>query len=236
MRNTVVLRRDYLHYIRKYNRFEKRHANLPAHLTPAFGRTRVGDIVTVGQCRPISKTVRFNVVRVEKQRIEGNVRKTFCMFWASWWQLRKRKNWVDGSKQNDWLTLEDLSTCPPSCLLISIQLTKHSKEYKETVRLLCVDLLYLDILGPCMHTFHLLGLQRCFIASKNSLGGCVLLVWNIKFAMNLIIFLIFNNHINIQKQKCPIQIFFNLDGMFFSFEIIFDIKHVLKSLDIFIYC
>jgi len=80
MKNTVVLRRDYLHYIRKYNRFEKRHHNLPAHLTPAYGRTRVGDIVTVGQCRPISKTVRFNVVRVEKQRVEGNVRKTFVMF------------------------------------------------------------------------------------------------------------------------------------------------------------
>merc|ERR1719453_1623280 len=57
MKNTVTLRRDYLHYIKKYNRFEKRHHNLPAHLTPAFGRTRVGDIVTVGQTRPVSKTV-----------------------------------------------------------------------------------------------------------------------------------------------------------------------------------
>merc|ERR1712196_267842 len=80
MKNTVALRRDYLHYIKKYNRFEKRHHNLPAHLTPAFGRTRVGDIVTVGQTRPTSKTVRFSVVRVEKQRVEGNVRKTFIMF------------------------------------------------------------------------------------------------------------------------------------------------------------
>jgi len=26
MKNTVVIRRDYLHYIKKYNRFEKRHA------------------------------------------------------------------------------------------------------------------------------------------------------------------------------------------------------------------
>lgn len=87
MARTVVLRRDYLHYIKKYNRFEKRHHNLPAHLSPAFGRTRTGDIVTVGQCRPISKTVRFNVVRVEKQRVEGNVRKTFVMFWAWTWQM-----------------------------------------------------------------------------------------------------------------------------------------------------
>mmetsp|Transcript_37760 Transcript_37760/g.57816 ORF Transcript_37760/g.57816 Transcript_37760/m.57816 type:complete len:160 (-) Transcript_37760:154-633(-) len=80
MNRTVVLRRDYLHYIKKYNRFEKRHHNLPAHISPAFARTKTGDILTVGQCRPISKTVRFNVIRVEKKRIEGNVRKTFVMF------------------------------------------------------------------------------------------------------------------------------------------------------------
>jgi ribosomal protein S17 len=48
MARTVILRRDYLHYIKKYNRFEKRHHNLPAHLSPAFARTRIGDIVTVG--------------------------------------------------------------------------------------------------------------------------------------------------------------------------------------------
>ena len=80
MNRTVVLRRDYLHYIKKYNRFEKRHHNLPAHISPAFPRVRIGDIVTVGQCRPLAKTVRFNVIRVEKKRVEGNVRKTFVMF------------------------------------------------------------------------------------------------------------------------------------------------------------
>jgi len=80
MKNTVVLRRDYLHFIKKYNRFEKRHHNLPAHMSPCFARTRMGDVVTVGQCRPVSKTVRFNVLRVEKKRVEGNVRKTFVMF------------------------------------------------------------------------------------------------------------------------------------------------------------
>ena len=44
MSRTVVLRRDYLHYIKKYNRFEKRHHNLPAHCAPCFGRTRIGDV------------------------------------------------------------------------------------------------------------------------------------------------------------------------------------------------
>ena len=50
MRRTIVIRRDYLHYIKKYNRFEKRHKTLSAHASPAF-RLKEGDIVTVGQCR-----------------------------------------------------------------------------------------------------------------------------------------------------------------------------------------
>jgi small subunit ribosomal protein S11e len=36
MTRTIVLRRDYLHYVRKYNRFEKRHKNISAHCSPAF--------------------------------------------------------------------------------------------------------------------------------------------------------------------------------------------------------
>jgi small subunit ribosomal protein S11e len=61
MARTVIIRRDYLHYIRKYNRYEKRHTNLAAHCSPAF-RVKEGDSVTVGECRPLSKTVRFNVL------------------------------------------------------------------------------------------------------------------------------------------------------------------------------
>lgn len=36
MQRTIVIRRDYLHYVRKYNRFEKRHKNLSVHLSPCF--------------------------------------------------------------------------------------------------------------------------------------------------------------------------------------------------------
>lgn len=36
MQRTIVIRRDYLHYIRKYNRFEKRHCNMPVHCSPCF--------------------------------------------------------------------------------------------------------------------------------------------------------------------------------------------------------
>merc|ERR1712046_382219 len=63
MKRTLVIRRDYLHYITKYQRYEKRHKNLAAHVSPCF-RVKEGDTVVVGQCRPLSKTVRFNVLKV----------------------------------------------------------------------------------------------------------------------------------------------------------------------------
>ncbi|CAG8923484.1 unnamed protein product [Penicillium salamii] len=59
MHRTLVIRREYLHYVPKYNRYERRHKNLSAHVSPAF-RVEEGDTVTVGQCRPLSKTVRFS--------------------------------------------------------------------------------------------------------------------------------------------------------------------------------
>lgn len=85
MQRTIVIRRDYLHYIRKYNRFEKRHRNMSVHLSPCFRYrfavlaengneltnlfcrdVEIGDVVTIGECRPLSKTVRFNVLKVTK--------------------------------------------------------------------------------------------------------------------------------------------------------------------------
>ena len=38
---------------------------------------QIGDVVTVGECRPLSKTVRFNVVKVTKQ---AGGRKSFAKF------------------------------------------------------------------------------------------------------------------------------------------------------------
>ncbi|EGI70945.1 40S ribosomal protein S11 [Acromyrmex echinatior] len=66
MQRTAVIRRDYLHYIRKYNRFEKRHHNISAHLNPCFRDVEIGDVVTIGDCRSLSKTVRFNVLKMSK--------------------------------------------------------------------------------------------------------------------------------------------------------------------------
>ena len=82
MKRTVIVRRDYLHFISKYRRFEKRHKNTAAHVSPCF-RVKEGDVVTLGQCRPLSKTVRFNVLKVEPARNEttpGQIKKQFRMF------------------------------------------------------------------------------------------------------------------------------------------------------------
>ncbi|XP_059484565.1 small ribosomal subunit protein uS17 isoform X2 [Neocloeon triangulifer] len=66
MQRTIVIRRDYLHYIRKYNRFEKRHRNMSVHCSPCFRDVSIGDVATIGECRPLSKTVRFNVLKITK--------------------------------------------------------------------------------------------------------------------------------------------------------------------------
>ena len=77
MKRTIIVRRDYLHYIKKYNRFEKRHKNMSVHLSPCFRDVELGDMVVVGQCRPLSKTVRFNVLKVQKQK---GAKKVFKLF------------------------------------------------------------------------------------------------------------------------------------------------------------
>ncbi len=65
-----------LHSVPKYRRYEKRHKNLAVHCSPAF-RVEIGDQVTVGQCRPLSKTVRFNVLRVAPNAAAARAFKKF---------------------------------------------------------------------------------------------------------------------------------------------------------------
>jgi len=78
MKRTITIRREYLHFVPKYNRYEKRHKMLSAHCSPAF-RVEEGDLVTVGQCRPLSKTVRFNVLRIDRKASQST-KKKFAKF------------------------------------------------------------------------------------------------------------------------------------------------------------
>lgn len=77
MTRTCVIKREYLHYIPKYNRYEKRHKNFQAHVSPAF-RIAAGDQVLVGECRPLSKCVRFNVIKIVAKASEA--KKAFAHF------------------------------------------------------------------------------------------------------------------------------------------------------------
>lgn len=77
MNRTIIVRRDYLHFVSKYNRYEKRHKNIAAHVSPCF-RLKEGDVVTIGECRPLSKTIRFNVLKVDP--IAEHKKKRFSPF------------------------------------------------------------------------------------------------------------------------------------------------------------
>ncbi|KAM0974327.1 hypothetical protein ACFX2C_017524 [Malus domestica] len=77
MNKTIIVRRNYLHYIKKYQRYEKRHSNIPAHVSPCF-RVKEGDHITIGQCRPLSKTKRFNVLKVTPAGSSGTGKKAFA--------------------------------------------------------------------------------------------------------------------------------------------------------------
>ncbi|KAE8696914.1 40S ribosomal protein S11 [Hibiscus syriacus] len=53
------------------------HSNIPAHISPCF-RVKEGDHVIIGQCRPLSKAVRFNVLKVIPAGSSGGGKKAFA--------------------------------------------------------------------------------------------------------------------------------------------------------------
>ena len=64
---TVILQRKFLALSRKYKRYEKKFTKVSAH-KPDCIDVEVGDIVRVGECRPISKSVAFTVIeKIEKE-------------------------------------------------------------------------------------------------------------------------------------------------------------------------
>ncbi|UCG45042.1 MAG: 30S ribosomal protein S17 [Candidatus Bathyarchaeota archaeon] len=61
MDKTVVVRRDYLNYVPKFKRYERRRSQVSAHNPPCVN-VEEGDSVKIAECRSISKTVSFVVV------------------------------------------------------------------------------------------------------------------------------------------------------------------------------
>lgn len=69
MERTVVVEKEIVHYLAKFERFERRTRKYAAHAPPCF-HLAVGDDVRIMECRPISKTVSFAVV--ERRRGGGS--------------------------------------------------------------------------------------------------------------------------------------------------------------------
>ncbi|CAH8530114.1 unnamed protein product [Heterobilharzia americana] len=91
MNRTIVIRRDYLKYVKKYNRYEKRHKNMSVHLSPCFR-----------QCWSISLRARIPVVagQINAEKLEA-ISSGLCSFlqeaaimiwWMALWCLEFRFN------------------------------------------------------------------------------------------------------------------------------------------------
>ncbi|MEE9116298.1 MAG: 30S ribosomal protein S17 [Thermoplasmata archaeon] len=62
MTNTVVVTRERSMYVPKYERYEKRTSRQNAHNPPCIS-AKVGDEVTLIECRPLAKTVSYVVIQ-----------------------------------------------------------------------------------------------------------------------------------------------------------------------------
>ncbi len=61
MQRTITILHEYLLYIPKYKRYERRRRKIHAHLPPCI-EVKEGDVVIIGETRPLSKTVHFVVL------------------------------------------------------------------------------------------------------------------------------------------------------------------------------
>ncbi|MGD8543704.1 MAG: 30S ribosomal protein S17 [Candidatus Bathyarchaeota archaeon] len=71
MEKTAVVRRDYLHYIPKFKRYERRRGHIAAHNPPCIN-AKEGDWVKIAECRPVSKTVSFTIVEKQEEKRSGS--------------------------------------------------------------------------------------------------------------------------------------------------------------------
>lgn len=57
----VVVKREYLHYIKRVMRYEKRTMKLHAHLSDCID-VKEDDTLIIGECRPLTKSISFVVL------------------------------------------------------------------------------------------------------------------------------------------------------------------------------
>ncbi|UCD14280.1 MAG: 30S ribosomal protein S17 [Thermoplasmatales archaeon] len=63
MQGSISVTKEFMHYVKKYERYEKRTSTYPAHCPPCIN-LKEGDKVRIAECRPLNKTVSF--VAIEK--------------------------------------------------------------------------------------------------------------------------------------------------------------------------
>ena len=61
MQNTVIVEINTMKFIRKYERYERRHKRMAVHKTECI-TVKKGDKVKFAECRPISKTKNFVII------------------------------------------------------------------------------------------------------------------------------------------------------------------------------
>ena len=63
MQETILVKKEYMRYVPKYERNERRTSTYSVHCPPCI-KINVGDKVRIAECRPLSKTISF--VTIEK--------------------------------------------------------------------------------------------------------------------------------------------------------------------------
>src|SRR3989339_517858 len=63
MQKTVTVEWERRHFLKKYERYEKRKSKVKAH-NPESVNAKEGDVVKIMECRPISKTKNFIVIGI----------------------------------------------------------------------------------------------------------------------------------------------------------------------------
>jgi len=73
MERSARVQREYLRYVPKYERYEKRTSSYNVHAPPCLN-VQVGDRVKIMECRPLSKTISFVVIESKRGelRITGD--------------------------------------------------------------------------------------------------------------------------------------------------------------------
>jgi len=61
MSRTVIVEKNYMHFIPKYERYERRKSRMAAH-NPECINVKKGDKVKIAECRRLSKTKHFVVI------------------------------------------------------------------------------------------------------------------------------------------------------------------------------